>query len=72
MGSNPSFLTADQVANAAVTRVGNHSSHRLIGAIFMSFNESQQLRSLIDCTGGGLYTGDDLLSIIDRPMSLIA
>src|SRR6516225_75446 len=43
VGSNPGFLTANQIANAAVARISNHGSHRLIGAIFMSFNEAQQL-----------------------------
>ena len=72
VGSDPGFLTANQVADAAVTRIRNHSSHCLIDSIFMSFNEPQQLRGFVDRTGGGLYGGDDLMGIVDHSMSLIA
>src|ERR1700740_3109267 len=72
MGSNPGFLTANQVADAAITRIRNHGSHRLVGSIFMSFNQTQQLGGLVYRTGSGLHGGDDLMGIIYRSMSLIA
>jgi hypothetical protein len=44
----------------------------LVGDIFMSLNESKQASSFVDRPGGGLYGGNNLMSIIDHPMTLVA
>ncbi len=38
----------------------------------MSLNESKQASSFVDRPGGGLYGGNNLMSIIDHPITLVA
>ena len=66
------LLTLNEVSHTTVTRVSDDRSNRLVGDIFMSLNESKQASSFVDRPGGGLYGGNNLMSIIDHPMTLVA
>jgi hypothetical protein len=63
--TDPRFLTFNQVADATVTGISDGRSNRLVSDIFMSLNESKQASSFVDRPGGGLYGGNNLMSITD-------
>src|SRR5260370_12883231 len=71
MRSDPSFLTINQITNAAITGVGNDRLNFFVGGVFMGLDEALQLAGFIHRTGSGLYGGDHFLCIINHSMSLI-
>src|SRR5260221_13687300 len=72
MRSDPSFLTINQITNAAITGVGNDRLNFFVGGVFMGLDEALQLAGFIHRTGSGLYGGDYCGGIINHSMRLIA
>src|SRR5260370_8096163 len=72
MGSDPRFLTSNQISEAAITGVGNDRLNFFVGGVFMGLDEALQLAGFIHRTGSGLYGGDHCVGIINHSMSLIA
>src|SRR5258708_23410684 len=72
MRSDPSFLTINQITNAAITGVGNDRLNFFVGGVFMGLDEALQLAGFIHRTGSGLYGGDHCVGIINHSMRLIA
>src|SRR5258707_5126058 len=72
MRSDPSFLTINQITNAAITGVGNDRLNFFVGGVFMGLDEALQLAGFIHRTGSGLYGGDHCVGIINHSMRLLA
>src|SRR5258708_39029724 len=72
MRSDPSFLTINQITNAAITGVGNDRLNFFVGGVFMGLDEALQLAGFIHRTGSGLYGGDHSAGIINHSVGLIA
>src|SRR5258707_5961163 len=71
MRSDPSFLTINQITNAAITGVGNDRLNFFVGGVFMGLDEALQLAGFIHRTGSGLYGGDPCVGIIQHSMRSI-
>src|SRR5258708_22295104 len=71
MRSDPSFLTINQITNAAITGVGNDRLNFFVGGVFMGLDEALQLAGFIHRTGSGLYGGGLPRGIIKQSLSLI-
>src|SRR5258708_9500663 len=72
MRSDPSFLTINQITDAAITGVGNDRLNFFVGGVFMGLDEALQLAGFIHRTGSGLYGGDHCVGILNHSISLIA
>src|SRR5258708_5279116 len=72
MRSDPSFLTINQITDAAITGVGNDRLNFFVGGVFMGLDEALQLAGFIHRTGSGLYGGDHCVGIINHSISLLA
>src|SRR5260221_6219160 len=72
MRSDPSFLTINQITNAAITGVGNDRLNFFVGGVFMGLDEALQLAGFIHRTGSGLYGGGHCVGSINHSMRLIA
>src|SRR5258707_5735288 len=72
MRSDPSFLTINQITNAAITGVGNDRLNFFVGGVFMGLDEALQLAGFIHRTGSGLYGGDHFVGILKHSMRFIA
>src|SRR5260221_14616317 len=72
MRSDPSFLTINQITDAAITGVGNDRLNFFVGGVFMGLDEALQLAGFIHRTGSGLYGGGYCVGIINHSMSLLA
>src|SRR5258708_19810991 len=71
MRSDPSFLTINQITNAAITGVGNDRLNFFVGGVFMGLDEALQLAGFIHRTGSGLYGGDHFGGLINHSLRLL-
>jgi hypothetical protein len=71
MRSDPSLLASDQIVDATIASISDDRLGRLSGDIFVSFQQAHESSRFVDCTGGGLYGRDNLVSVINHPMALI-
>jgi hypothetical protein len=58
VGSDPRLLTLQEVIDAAVAGIRDDRPDHLIGAIFMSLNESKLTSPFVERSGGSLDGGE--------------